>query len=149
MHERRRGSAYYGSSRRASSAWRRHPSSRPRQATQNLRKVYDASIKPRFPSSSSFHSTIPCAEHCDPARGTKRKFDFDTSAVERLTREAEEAALRQIEHEQAEALRGKSPDFGCRPLHQHTRPVARLLHFQTGSCRRRVMAETLHTHLRT
>ena len=40
-----------------------------------------------------------------------RKFDFDTSAVERLTREAEEAALRQIEREQAEALKSKLPDF--------------------------------------
>ncbi|KAI0649757.1 hypothetical protein C8Q79DRAFT_900609 [Trametes meyenii] len=45
------------------------------------------------------------------ARGTKRKFDFDASAVESLTREAEEAALRQIEREQAEALKSKLPDF--------------------------------------
>lgn len=45
------------------------------------------------------------------ARGTKRKFDFDSSTVERLTREAEEAALLQIEREQAEALRAKLPDF--------------------------------------
>ena len=49
--------------------------------------------------------------HTCPARGTKRKFDFDTSAVERLTRKAEEAALRQIEREQAEALKSKLPDF--------------------------------------
>ena len=41
----------------------------------------------------------------------KRKFDFDTSTVETLAREAEEAALRQIEREQAEALRSKLPDF--------------------------------------
>ena len=45
------------------------------------------------------------------ARGVKRKFEFDTDAVERLTREAEEAALRQIEREQAEALKNKLPDF--------------------------------------
>ena len=45
------------------------------------------------------------------ARGTKRKFDFDSSIVETLAREAEEAALRQIEREQAEALRNKLPDF--------------------------------------
>ena len=45
------------------------------------------------------------------ARGTKRKFDFDSSTVETLAREAEEAALRQIEREQAEALRSKLPDF--------------------------------------
>jgi len=45
------------------------------------------------------------------ARGTKRKFAFDSSAVENLAREAEEAALRQIEREQAEALRHKLPDF--------------------------------------
>ena len=45
------------------------------------------------------------------ARGTKRKFDFDASAVESLAREAEEAALRQIEREQADALKSKLPDF--------------------------------------
>jgi len=46
------------------------------------------------------------------ARGsTKRKFEFDTSEVDRLTREAEEDALRQLEREQAEALRAKLPDF--------------------------------------
>ncbi|EGO01162.1 hypothetical protein SERLA73DRAFT_179260 [Serpula lacrymans var. lacrymans S7.3] len=43
--------------------------------------------------------------------GTKRKLDIDSSTVETLTREAEEAALRQIEREQAEALRHKLPDF--------------------------------------
>jgi nitric oxide synthase-interacting protein len=46
---------------------------------------------------------------CRLARGTKRKFDLST--VETLAQEAEEAALRQIEHEQAEALRHKLPDF--------------------------------------
>ena len=55
--------------------------------------------------------TVRYAEYRETARGTKRKFDFDTSAVERLTREAEEAALRQIEREQAEALKSKLPDF--------------------------------------
>ncbi|KAH9931554.1 uncharacterized protein B0H18DRAFT_989941 [Fomitopsis serialis] len=45
------------------------------------------------------------------SRGTKRKFDFDESTVETLAREAEEAALRQIEREQAEALKHKLPDF--------------------------------------
>ncbi|KAH9924987.1 uncharacterized protein BXZ73DRAFT_50170 [Epithele typhae] len=45
------------------------------------------------------------------ARGTKRKFDFDASEVEGLAREAEEAALRQIEREQADALKSKLPDF--------------------------------------
>ncbi|TBU37098.1 hypothetical protein BD309DRAFT_834673, partial [Dichomitus squalens] len=38
-------------------------------------------------------------------------FDFDTSAVERLARSAEKDALRQIEREQAEALKRKPPDF--------------------------------------
>ena len=65
----------------------------------------------RLPTPSFFHSTTPCAEHRDLARGTKRKFNFDTSAVERLSREAEEAALRQIERQQAEALKSKSPEF--------------------------------------
>ncbi|KAH0831227.1 hypothetical protein J3R83DRAFT_13808 [Lanmaoa asiatica] len=41
----------------------------------------------------------------------KRKLDFDSSTVEMLAREAEEAALRLIEREQAEALRHKLPDF--------------------------------------
>lgn len=45
------------------------------------------------------------------ARGIKRKFAFDASTVENLAREAEEAALIQIEREQAEALRHKLPDF--------------------------------------
>lgn len=44
-------------------------------------------------------------------RGTKRKFEFDADTVEKLTREAEDAALKQIEKEQAEALKHKLPDF--------------------------------------
>lgn len=44
-------------------------------------------------------------------RGTKRKFEFDASVVEKLQREAEEAAMRKIEKEQAEALKSKLPDF--------------------------------------
>ncbi|TFK52908.1 hypothetical protein OE88DRAFT_1627381 [Heliocybe sulcata] len=44
-------------------------------------------------------------------RGLKRKFEFDASTVDTLTREAEEVALRQIEREQAERLRAKLPDF--------------------------------------
>ncbi|KAI0767548.1 hypothetical protein C8Q74DRAFT_1204412 [Fomes fomentarius] len=55
-------------------------------------------------------STSSALDSSEP-RGTKRKFDFDTSAVEALTQEAEEAALRQIEREQAEALKSKLPDF--------------------------------------
>lgn len=45
------------------------------------------------------------------ARGMKRKFAFDSSTVETLAQEAEEAALREIEREQAAALRHKLPDF--------------------------------------
>lgn len=45
------------------------------------------------------------------SRPGKRKLDFDSTTVEALMREAEEAALRQIEKEQAEALRAKLPDF--------------------------------------
>jgi nitric oxide synthase-interacting protein len=44
-------------------------------------------------------------------RGTKRKFAFDSTAAEKVVQEAEEAALRQIEREQAAALRSKLPDF--------------------------------------
>ncbi|KAF9648242.1 hypothetical protein BDM02DRAFT_3240904 [Thelephora ganbajun] len=47
----------------------------------------------------------------DSARGKKRKFEFDITEVERLTREAQEDALLQLEKEQAEALRAKLPDF--------------------------------------
>ena len=39
------------------------------------------------------------------------KFDFDASAVETLARKAEEAALRQNEGEQGEALKRKLPDW--------------------------------------
>ncbi|KAI0058435.1 hypothetical protein BV25DRAFT_1810656 [Artomyces pyxidatus] len=45
------------------------------------------------------------------SRGTKRKFAFDSSTAEKMAQEAEEAALRQIEREQAEALKNKLPDF--------------------------------------
>ena len=44
-------------------------------------------------------------------RGAKRKFAFDSTAAEKVAQEAEEAALRQIEREQAAALRSKLPDF--------------------------------------
>jgi nitric oxide synthase-interacting protein len=44
-------------------------------------------------------------------RGIKRKFAFDATAAEKVAQEAEEAALRQIEREQAAALRSKLPDF--------------------------------------
>ncbi|GJJ11977.1 hypothetical protein Clacol_006215 [Clathrus columnatus] len=47
----------------------------------------------------------------DESRGTKRKFDFDMDKVEVAAREAEEAAMRQIEKEQAEARKSKLPDF--------------------------------------
>ncbi|KXN87901.1 Nitric oxide synthase-interacting protein [Leucoagaricus sp. SymC.cos] len=47
----------------------------------------------------------------EEGRGTKRKFEFDTSVVEGLQREAEEAAMRKIEKEQAEVLKSKLPDF--------------------------------------
>ncbi|KAG8902816.1 hypothetical protein FRB99_004083 [Tulasnella sp. 403] len=50
-------------------------------------------------------------EKAGEGRGTKRKFDFDQDEVDVLTREAEEAALRQIEKEQAEARRAKLPAF--------------------------------------
>ncbi|KAG9308338.1 hypothetical protein JVU11DRAFT_12102 [Chiua virens] len=44
------------------------------------------------------------AEATKEGRPGKRKLDFDSSTVETLAREAEEAALRLIEREQAEAL---------------------------------------------
>ncbi|KAI0251884.1 hypothetical protein BJV78DRAFT_1125590 [Lactifluus subvellereus] len=47
----------------------------------------------------------------EPGRGTKRKFAFDSTTAEKVAQEAEEAALRQIEREQAAALRSKLPDF--------------------------------------
>jgi len=45
------------------------------------------------------------------ALGVKRKFAFDQDTIDRLALEAEEAALKQIEVEQAEARRAKLPDF--------------------------------------
>ncbi|KZV93926.1 hypothetical protein EXIGLDRAFT_716557 [Exidia glandulosa HHB12029] len=44
-------------------------------------------------------------------RGVKRKFEFDSSVVDEQMRIAEEAALRKIEREQAEARKAKLPDF--------------------------------------
>jgi nitric oxide synthase-interacting protein len=66
----------------------------------------------------------------DIARGTKRKFAFDSSTVETLAQEAEEAALREIEREQAEALRNKLPDFwlpSLTPTYSSTGPPQSLL----------------------
>ncbi|VDB96536.1 unnamed protein product [Peniophora sp. CBMAI 1063] len=51
------------------------------------------------------------AKDTNEQRGTKRKFAFDSSAAEKSALEAEEAAARQIEREQAEALKAKLPDF--------------------------------------
>ncbi|KAI0075173.1 hypothetical protein K474DRAFT_1664557 [Panus rudis PR-1116 ss-1] len=55
--------------------------------------------------------STPASVASAEGRGTKRKFDFDSTTAETLAREAEEAALRQIEREQAEALKHKLPDF--------------------------------------
>jgi nitric oxide synthase-interacting protein len=44
-------------------------------------------------------------------RGTKRKFEFDATNVESIAAEAEGAAVRQMEKEQALALKHKLPDF--------------------------------------
>ncbi|KAK7047227.1 hypothetical protein VNI00_006893 [Paramarasmius palmivorus] len=54
---------------------------------------------------------MAATESQQDGRGTKRKFTFDPSTVENLAQEAEEAALHQIEREQAEALKHKLPDF--------------------------------------
>ncbi|KAF8639223.1 hypothetical protein AX17_001708 [Amanita inopinata Kibby_2008] len=62
------------------------------------------------PTTAGTKSIVSTNEPSEP-RGTKRKFEFDTSAAEAVAKEAEEAALRQIEKEQAEALKHKLPDF--------------------------------------
>lgn len=62
----------------------------------------------------ALHSSRLCSlkdTYTNAARGTKRKFAFDASAAEKSALEAEEAAARQIEREQAEALKAKLPDF--------------------------------------
>jgi nitric oxide synthase-interacting protein len=59
----------------------------------------------------SLHGVPSRQIDCSLVRGNKRKFEFDTTEVERLIREAEEDALLQLEKEQAEALRAKLPDF--------------------------------------
>ncbi|KAJ4467215.1 hypothetical protein J3R30DRAFT_3309675 [Lentinula aciculospora] len=51
------------------------------------------------------------ADEANPSNSLKRKFSFSSSTVESLALEAEEAALRQIEVEQREALKAKLPDF--------------------------------------
>lgn len=56
-------------------------------------------------------SGISTKSGSDDSRGTKRKFEFDSTTAETLAREAEETALRQIEREQADALKHKLPDF--------------------------------------
>lgn len=43
--------------------------------------------------------------------GSKRKFEFSADTVKALAAEAEEAAMKQIEKEQAAALKAKLPDF--------------------------------------
>jgi nitric oxide synthase-interacting protein len=77
---------------------------------------------------------------CDAAaRGTKRKFEFDTSAVETVAKEAEETALLQIEKEQAEALKHKLPDFwlpSLTPTYQSSGPPQSLSDFKVQTmCR--------------
>lgn len=44
-------------------------------------------------------------------RGTKRKFEFDASALERMAAEAEDAAIVKIEKELAESSKAKLPAF--------------------------------------
>ena len=52
-----------------------------------------------------------CLHDLGKARGTKRKFAFDSSMIETLAKEAEESALIQIEKDQAATLKHKFPDF--------------------------------------
>ncbi|KAK2460820.1 hypothetical protein APHAL10511_007290 [Amanita phalloides] len=76
-------------------------------------------------SSSGIGTKPTTSSSGKPARGTKRKFEFDTSAVESVAKEAEEAALREIEKEQAEALKHKLPDFwlpSLTPTYQSSGP---------------------------
>ncbi|KAF9045581.1 hypothetical protein BJ165DRAFT_1415518 [Panaeolus papilionaceus] len=51
------------------------------------------------------------AESDEPKTGSKRKFEFSADTVKALAAEAEEAAMKQIEKEQAAALKAKLPDF--------------------------------------
>lgn len=62
-------------------------------------------------SSNATNPATTSESNAKEVRPGKRKLDFDSSTVQTLMREAEEAALRQIEREQAEALRAKLPDF--------------------------------------
>ncbi|KAF8352031.1 hypothetical protein F5887DRAFT_933585 [Amanita rubescens] len=78
-------------------------------------------------ATSSTIGTKPTASSSssESAAGTKRKFEFDTSTVETVAKEAEETALRQIEKEQAEALKHKLPDFwlpSLTPTYQSSGP---------------------------
>ncbi|KAI6132856.1 hypothetical protein EV401DRAFT_1914547 [Pisolithus croceorrhizus] len=62
-------------------------------------------------SSSVANAATTSESNAKEVRPGKRKLDFDSTTVQTLMREAEEAARRQIEREQAEALRAKLPDF--------------------------------------
>ena len=82
---------------------------------------------PHYPYIPPFANHI--AAYCNvrpscTARSTKRKFDADASAAESLAREAEEAALRQIERKQAEVPESKlsSPT----PMHTGSGPSTSL-----------------------
>lgn len=86
-----------------------------------LRRITCATVAPLRSCNVLIHVPPPSTSVCTirnmktniyaPARGTKRKFSFDTSLAEQKAQEAEEDALRQIEREQALALKSKLPDF--------------------------------------
>lgn len=81
-------------------------------------------------AAAALSSGAKSSGNVDEPRGTKRKFEFDASTVETLAREAEEAALREIEREQAEALKHKLPDFwlpSLTPTYTSTGPPQSLL----------------------
>ena len=98
--ERQPGNVYFATSRRVN--WDYLQTCLPLQLCLTWKRKIVAS----FPRSIFSYSTQSFL-----ARPSKRKLDFDSSTVEALAREAEEAALRQIEREQAESLRHKLPDF--------------------------------------
>lgn len=79
--------------------------SAPGVAAVTLRTPYV--VAPTASSSANGSATAPGAS----APGVKRKFDLDSTEIERLTREGEDKAAKKIALELAESKKAKLPNF--------------------------------------
>ncbi|KDQ09784.1 hypothetical protein BOTBODRAFT_36775 [Botryobasidium botryosum FD-172 SS1] len=95
---------------------------------QRAREAARARVLKDFETSQSALATrrdasMEVSSTNDVTRGVKRKFDFDQEKVDALALAAEDAALKQIEIEQAEARRAKLPDFWLPSLTPQAAPA--------------------------